>query len=156
MRVPETKAGRMPWRHPRGAFAAVVLLATCTACNQSPFAVVPVSGTVLLDGQPLAGGVINFQPVVTGTSVNGGPGSSARFDSSGRFSLATMRGQPGAVVGKHRVKIYSFNAETAKGSDGGGTPPRERVPARYNYRSELMFDVPPGGTDKADFSITTK
>jgi hypothetical protein len=30
------------------------------------------------------------------------------------------------------------------------------VPARYNYRSDVTFDVPAEGTDKADFSITTK
>ena len=136
--------------------AAFLLVIVATGCKPSPFVLVPVSGTVLLDGQPLAGGVINFQPLATGANATGGPGSTARIDPSGRYSLATMSGQPGAVAGRHRVKIYSFNAETAKRSENGGASERERVPARYNYKSDVSFDVPAAGTDKADFSLEAK
>ena len=131
------------------------MLIVVAGCSSSPYSLVPVSGTVTLDGQPLAGGVINFQPVGEGT-VTVGPGSTARIDAAGRFSLSTIRGQPGAVVAKHRVKIYSYSAETAKIEDGGSTAQRERVPARYNYQSDVTFDVPAGGTDKADFTIQSK
>ena len=116
----------------------------------------PVSGTVLLDGKPLTGGVINFQPIVTGKGVNGGPGSTARIGAEGRYSLATVRGQPGAVVAKHRVKIYSFSPESPRVEDGASATKRELVPARYNYNSDVTFDVPAGGTEKADFSIPAK
>jgi hypothetical protein len=135
---------------------ALVLTVACTGCNRSPFDRVPVSGVVTLDGQPLAGGIVNFQPIVVGNGVNGGPGSTARTGPDGRYTLATIRGEPGAVVGKHRVKIYSFNAETAKRTGNGGAPERERVPPRYNYHSTLTFDVPVAGTDKADFSLEAK
>ena len=138
------------------ACMAWILLVSGTGCNTSPFTIVPVSGTVLLDGQPLAGGVINFQPIVTGSATNSGPGSTARIDPEGHYSLSTMAGQQGAVVGKHRVKIYSFSAESDKASTGQSAPRREQVPARYNYRSDVTFDVPAQGTDKADFSIATK
>ena len=30
------------------------------------------------------------------------------------------------------------------------------IPAKYNTKSDLTFDVPSGGTDKADFPLTTK
>jgi hypothetical protein len=134
---------------------ALTIAVACMGCSPSPFKLVPVSGTVSLDGQPLAGGIVNFQPIVVGTGVNSGPGSTARTGTDGRFTLATIRGEPGAVVGEHRVKIYSFNAETAKRS-ANGTPERERVPPRYNYKSTLTFDVPAAGTDNADFALEAK
>ena len=136
--------------------AVWILLAACTACKPSPFALVPVSGTVLLDGKPLTGGAISFQPIVAGKGVNGGPGSTARIGAEGRYSLATVRGQPGAVVAKHRVKIYSFSPESPRVEDGASAAKRELVPARYNYHSDVTFDVPAGGTEKADFSIPAK
>ena len=37
----------------------------------------------------------------------------------------------------------------------GGWPQAEKVPSRYNSDSEETFDVPPGGTDKADFPLVT-
>lgn len=135
---------------------AVVLVASCVGCSRSPFSLVPVSGTILLDGQPLAGGVINFQPLATGDVAKAGPGSSARIGADGRYSLSTVRGQPGAVAGKHRVKIYSFSPESPPTTEGGPAVQKERVPARYNYRSDVTFDVPATGTDTADFAIATK
>jgi hypothetical protein len=134
----------------------LVLSVALAGCDRSPFDLVPVSGVVSLDGQPLAGGIVNFQPINAGSGVNAGPGSTARTGSDGRYTLATIRGEPGAVVGNHRVKIYSFNAETAKRSGNGAAPERERVPPRYNYNSTLTFDVPVAGTDKADFALEAK
>ena len=135
--------------------AGWILLASCAACSRSPVALANVSGKVLLDGQPLAGGVINFQPIASGTGTNGGPGSTARIGPEGRFSLTTIRGAPGAVVGKHRVKIYSSSPESPATADRSSPAERERVPAAYNYKSNLTFDVPAAGTETADFLITT-
>jgi hypothetical protein len=65
-------------------------------------------------------------------------------------------------VGKHRVAIATvlenegpINTETGSRDD---ELPRgmETIPARYNDKTILEFDVPPGGTDKADFPLTMK
>lgn len=143
-------------RMDRWTLSACAVLIACAGCGRPRHPVVPVSGTVVLDGRPLAGGVINFQPIVTGTAVNAGPGSTARIDAEGRFSLATIRGEPGAVVGNHRVKIYSFSPESPVIQDGAPRAERERVPERYNYRSDVVFEVPPSGTAEADFSISSR
>lgn len=145
----------MSWSPGHPVVMALALVA-CAGCNPSPFKLAPVSGVVSLDGQPLAGGIVNFQPIVVGNGVIAGPGSTARTGSDGRYTLSTIRGEPGAVAGKHRVKIYSFNAETAKRAGSGAAPERERVPPRYNYDTTLTFDVPAAGTDKADFSLEAK
>jgi hypothetical protein len=135
---------------------ALTLAVTCTACSPASYKLVPVSGVVSLDGQPLAGGIVNFQPMILGSGANAGPGSTARTGTDGRFTLATIRGAQGAVVGDHIVKIYSFNAETAMRSATGDALERERVPSRYNYTSDLTFNVPAAGTEQADFQLMTK
>lgn len=135
---------------------AIVLAAASAGCSKSPYKLVPVSGVVTLDGQPIAGGIVNFQPIAGGAGGNAGPGSTARTGPDGRYTLATIQGKPGAVVGKHRVKIYSYNAETAKQDANGGPREREKVPPKYNYKSDLTFDVTAEGTSKADFPLESK
>ncbi|MEM9659403.1 MAG: hypothetical protein AAF961_13680 [Planctomycetota bacterium] len=139
----------------RRTLVAGALLCGVAGCGSSQFDLVPVSGVVTLDGEPLAGGVINFQPNAPAGQTTGGPGSSSHTDDEGRFEMETIQGEPGAVVGTHKVRIYSFSPETPIASDSDAGPSKERVPHRYNYRSELTFEVPVGGTDAADFKLTT-
>jgi len=145
---------------PRGEAFPVLLFAllACMAsgCSRQPFPLAAVSGTVLLDGQPLAGGVVNFQPIATEKARITGPGSTGRTGPDGRFTLQTITRHPGAVIGPHRVKIYSYSPETPVATEGDTGPRLERVPDRYNYRSELTFEVPAAGTSTADFSLSTK
>ena len=63
-------------------------------------------------------------------------------------------GQSGALVGKHRVSITSA-PETGVADDDAGVF-EDPVPARYNTETELEFDVPADGTDKADFKLTSE
>lgn len=124
-------------------------------CSRTPYAVAPVTGVVTLDGQPLGGGVVSFQPVASRGSV-AGPGSTGRIDVDGRYRLTTVDGASGAVVGQHVVRIYSRSPESApvRDSDSEATP-KERVPLRFNYGSELRFAVPASGSNDADFRLTT-
>ena len=59
---------------------------------------------------------------------------------------------PGAVVGKHRVEVTPRNTDDDFDRKGKGAV--TGVPARYNRNSELTFEFPSGGTDKADFALT--
>jgi hypothetical protein len=124
-------------------------------CESKPYALVPVAGTVTLDGQPVPGAVVNFQPRATETK-SPGPGSTGRCDAEGRFELKTIRKEPGAVVGPHTVRIYSHSPESPAASDTDTGPSKEIIPSRYNYESELTYEVPSGGTSSADFVLTTK
>lgn len=125
---------------------AVLLLA---GCGQTEFKVVPVSGTVKLDGQPLTNGVVAFQPLGSKSQENPGPGSTAYTDASGRFTLATPDDGPGAVVGKHRVQIWT-KMDSSNDAGGGW---REKLPAKYNQDTTLTFEVPAQGTDQANFDL---
>lgn len=127
-------------------------------CSRGP-EYVPVSGQVTLDGKPLAGAVVIFQPVARSADDAGGFGSSGKTDSDGRYTLrvAGPSDNPGALVGNHRVSITTRTSESPPGSDEikplkGG----ERVPARFNSESILTLEVPPGGTTSADFTLTSR
>jgi hypothetical protein len=135
--------------------AIPLVIAFAAGCSKSPYAIAPVSGSVSLDGQPLTGGVVIFQPVASQGTV-AGPGSTGRLDANGHFRLSTINGTPGAVVGEHVVRIYSRSPESAPVSDSdSAATPKERVPERFNYASDLRFTVPKAGSADANFTLTT-
>ncbi|MBN9120230.1 MAG: carboxypeptidase regulatory-like domain-containing protein [Planctomycetes bacterium] len=136
--------------------ALVAALAGLTGCGGgTKFAA--VSGRVTLNDQPLEGVSVDFQPTAT-TKEPVGSGSTGITDRDGRYTLRSQldKSQAGAVVGKHQVRIWApegsqdRDAESkAKGKKGD----RPFIPGRYHVNSELTFDVPADGTDKADFAL---
>jgi hypothetical protein len=131
------------------------LLVASGCGSSSKYKLAPVSGTVSLDGQPLSGAAVNFQPSASGDSANVGPGSNAITDDAGHFELNTIHDKVGAVVGSHRVRIYSYSPELPSSQDEDSGPNKERVPERYNYRTQLTFKVPVEGADQANFELTS-
>jgi hypothetical protein len=130
-----------------GSLALAVL-----GCGGDKIATVPVSGIVKLDGQPLANASVSFQPV-TRDAIS--PGSHGRTDAQGRFRLqVTVSGQLGAVTGHHQVRVAT-GAPAATSNDNIRSRPPDLVPARYQDGS-LTFEVPPKGTDQANFDLTSR
>ncbi|WP_442482543.1 carboxypeptidase regulatory-like domain-containing protein [Aeoliella sp. SH292] len=129
---------------------AVITVLSLTGCSRTDtFPLGSVSGTVTLDGKPLPDAFVNFQPV-------GGPGSTAITDDQGRYSLNTIDGEPGAVIGLHKVTIYSAHSTEAASEDESIVrTPKEIIPDKYNYDSKLTFEVPAGGTSSADWALRT-
>jgi hypothetical protein len=144
----------------RGRLVAVGLgLALLTSCeSKAKFA--PVSGRVTLDGKPLAGAYVYFQPVAPeGKAVAAASGSSAKTNDNGEYKLKGPNGQDGAWVGRHKVMIDFHSAqvgETDERPPRGGWPLKNKVPEKYNKDSKEFFEVPADGTDKADFTLTSK
>ena len=82
-------------------FASVALVAAMLAsagCSGG-LNVVPVTGTVKLNGQPLDKIQVEFWPI------DKGPRSIGVTDAEGRFTLTTDGTQMGAVVGRHKVVL---------------------------------------------------
>jgi hypothetical protein len=132
---------------------AVAVCALLAGCDSTDYTLAPISGVVTLDGSPIPGALVNFQPVAKdGTTP--GPGSTGRCDEAGRYVLKTIRDEPGAVIGTHRVRIYSFSPESPVSQDGDAGLPKEQFPDRYNYGSKLTFDVESAGSETADFRLT--
>jgi hypothetical protein len=118
----------------------VALLILIAGCGKSGPRIAPVHGRVTLDGQPLANADIKFQP--------DGPErpSVGRTDGEGHYDLMFKRGQPGAVVGMHRVQIWVS-------PDIVPHPPI--IAARFDTKSELRRDVKPE-ENEFDFDVTTE
>jgi len=136
-------------------FIPACLLFFAAGCGgNKPYDVVPVSGIVTLDGQPVAEARVEFQPISAG-GMEVGPDAVGVTDAQGRYTLTTTFDESGATVGENRVRISTHKLkENPNNPDGKMIEVApETIPPRYNTRSELTFTVPAGGTDKADFSL---
>ena len=143
--------------------AACGLLAAVAGCSGGP-TYVSVSGVVTLDDVPYGKAVVSFQPIGTADNPNPGRGASAYTDENGRFVLMTDD-RKGALVGRHQVRIMTRGNDVVgqmPNSDTGSpdeTPTKREVdpiPPEWNSLSDKEFEVPPGGTDKANFDIKTR
>jgi hypothetical protein len=140
-------------------FHFIAFLLLLTGCGGPKY--VPVSGIVKINGEPYGKAVVNFQPISTADNPNPGRGSSSYTDASGRYTLESGTTK-GALVGKHRVRIMTAGGnvvgqDPTKVSADGAPAARnvDPIPPEWNANSEKEFDVPPMGTDKADFDIVT-
>jgi hypothetical protein len=134
---------------------ALACLPLTSGCDSKPYRLAPVSGVVTLDGRPLAGGQVSFQPEGAGDAP--GPGSAGYCDDAGRYVLKTIRDEPGAVPGTHRVRIYGPKSQAPASSDSdAGSPRKELIPPKYNFGSELTLIVPEAGTDTANFELSSE
>src|SRR5262245_45098991 len=135
------------------------LLVVLIGCGK-PYQVAKVSGRVTLDGQPLSKASITFVPMASKENIAPGPTAAAFTDADGRYSLGIDRDTPGAVVHTCRVVITTRFGDAPENDQDGGPPPsrrpKDKVPAKYNTETTLIFDVPPGGTDQANFDLTSR
>jgi hypothetical protein len=121
---------------------------------------VPVSGVVTLDGEPVAGVLVNFKPV-PGKSADPeySPTSFGRTDKKGRFRLESLDAS-GAAPGEHIVTI-ARQARNPFTEDGQVEIPEMEQPIEYILPEKardgsLRFTVPVQGTDEANFDFQTK
>jgi hypothetical protein len=124
------------------AIALAVLVAGCSSGED--YSIVPVSGRVTLDGRPVPKARVVFQPKRQQGKKEAGPGSVARTDEDGRFTLELQTQEPGegAVVGAHSVRVTTMEfIPDAPGSDSGTTT-RELVPAYYATGIEMEVTGP--------------
>jgi hypothetical protein len=122
------------------------MCAGATGCQAN---VVPVSGRVTLNGKPLAGAVVTFQPK-TGRDLAqpATTGSVGRTDAQGRFTLRLVApDRPGAAPGEHAITI-----STAASAPQASSATEEHLPKSWRDGSQ-RFHVPAGGTREANFDI---
>jgi len=87
------------------SFCAGLLVCVVTAgCGDKPDLppTARVSGLVMIDGQPLARGIVQFVPdTAQGTE---GPSGVGYVDEEGRYEISTA-GVRGAIVGHHKISV---------------------------------------------------
>src|SRR5262249_28886803 len=79
--------------------------------------VVPVSGKVTLNGKPLAGATVTFQPYYKDKR-EAGPASSGETNAQGEFTLKLAgKNVNGAVIGEHKVSISALQGPAPSSAD---------------------------------------
>jgi hypothetical protein len=151
----------------RGTWFALPLLGVfCLAgCGGEPReTLVPVSGTLEIDGKPAEGVRIMFIP----TDNKQGRGGYAMTASNGGFTVThTLQNQPGLAAGEYAVSYSKFTMP-----DGSplpppkdGKPPENAVAAKESLPPHLTnpdpaqnnkVTIPKEGTSKLELKISTK
>jgi hypothetical protein len=125
-----------------------LVMALAAGCGGN--GVVPVEGTVTLDGKPLADANIVLAQL---RATDPGP-FVGKTDAEGKFTLgATTSPGSGAAVGEYRLMITTVTGGTMEDSP----LPTEKEVVPGNYRNGSMkFTIPAGGTQDANFDLKTK
>lgn len=121
------------------ASLTVMMSMVIAGCGGDQLPVVPVTGTVTLDGQPLAGALVEFQPY----DPQGSP-SYGSTDDKGKYELAFSHTRKGAWVGEHLVRISTRN-------ENERVP--EKLPPRYHAESDVKRQVKADEDNVLDFNI---
>jgi hypothetical protein len=90
---------------------AAILVGSCWGCGSDsvvPPTLIPVKGKVTYKGQPVAKGIVRFEPDGFGRMATG------PLRSDGTFELTTLQPGDGAVAGEHRVTVSDFEKSLAK------------------------------------------
>ena len=126
---------------------ATVLISGCGGDNGGR---VPVSGTVTLDGTPLASGSVAF---ADSKGVSAGIG----IIKDGVFTVSAVADSPGIPPGQYGVAVESWKVEPgavdANGEIGG--PGESAIPEAYgDYKtSGLTATISDGGQDDLKFEL---
>ena len=130
---------------------SLMLFGALSGCSspQTDFAsagLVDVSGTVTMDGQPLAEALVMFES-------EDGRFSYGRTDAEGRYQLRFNDRATGVIPGPKTVRISTAMSAT---EEEAATPKIEMIPAKYNADSELKAEVRPGESQTFDFDLTSE
>jgi hypothetical protein len=108
-----------------------------------------LSGSVHLDGAAVDRGSIEFSPAEGPVRTKAGA-----MILGGKYSVAADHG---LLPGRYRVRVFWPQPQSDANPMEGriGPPPRERIPERYNVKSELAVEVRENTANRIDFDLTT-
>jgi len=148
---------------PRLTLLLPCLLVVLAGCQKGPAgpALVPVGGTVTLDGKPLSGAQVTLIPIGS----TAGQAAVGKTDAGGKFEVSTPDlAQKGAAAGSYRVLISK--KVNPDGTDFQPSPDQDPALATYkeilppvysdDAQTTLTAEVPAGGTSELQFNLKSK
>lgn len=125
----------------------------------------PVTGTVTLDGAPVAGASVKFQ------LADGSRSALGTTDASGKYTLTTFEAGDGAVAGEYRVAVTKYEGEGGQapsqdsddyvdpgsaGAEAAPAGPKNLLPDKYAdaMNSGLTFTVAESPENKFDIALS--
>lgn len=161
----------MPFRTFRLVFSltcsSALIVPGCESSGPAAPKTVPVSGTVYLNGEPLAGAEVRF--IREGFSGFGETGADGRFElvqgavpGENTITVSKIGGGSGIVLNPDegmdagQLEAMRMGMEGTPGGANVPDPPRELIPTKYSdpSTSKLTYPVPESGTNSADLRLT--
>lgn len=133
------------------AIVPFVFALAFAGCTSDSGAVV-VKGDVKFAGQPLANGLIHFEPV------DGAGTSASRRIEDGHYEFAA---DDVMKPGKYKVAIRSIPPDSALTADaamnqGAQAPPyKDPIPAKFNDNTDLVAEITTDGPNTFNFDLKT-
>ena len=122
--------------------AVFALALSLLGCGKPAPKLIPVSGTVTMNGKPLADGVVYFKTIATG-----------EFEEmpiqDGKFS-------GNALPGERRVEINSYKVTIQGTGEMVGEVKENTISPAYNTNSTLSATVKPEGPNTFEFAVKGK
>jgi hypothetical protein len=137
------------------ALAALVIAGCSGAEGDNQVDVYEVTGTVTLDGKPLADALVTFSPKA------GQPVATGQTDSSGKYTLQTYEAGDGAAAGEYVALVYKNEADASAASGPAAHDPNNPNPQAHSgpsRRTAVKSLVPQkyGSVDQSDLKVTVK
>lgn len=139
------------------AALCLVIAAGCGGSSKDTQKLVPVSGTLKIDGELVSNAIVQFLPEGTtqGDSFYG------TTNERGEYKLVSRTGRDGCGIGMYKV-IFSKMAmkdgsPIPKDMDAITAGATEQIPAKFNNpdKSQVIQEVPEGGKT-IDFDLKSK
>jgi hypothetical protein len=134
----------------------VFALLAWAGCGQDDgrVAVYPVSGKILVRGQPAVGAQVVFYPASTEIQGPGMPIPAAETDADGEFQLRSFEPEDGAPAGKFDVTVI-WREPIPPNVDQEMYQPKDRLAGRYSdpKTSGLTATVEEGGGELPPFEL---
>jgi len=130
-------------------YGLICLLGGCGAAVDGP-ELSDVSGTITVNGEPVSGLTVEFQP-------SEGPPATGTTDESGGYTLTATGGRTGAQLGLNQVRVTGRSPDASDellsemAAEQGTTVEELKklpvIPPKYNEESELEADVQSGSNE---------
>ena len=144
----------------RKNFARWCLVSLLIGCGGNPNLpkLMPVRGTVTLDGKPLPSAMLSFIPVGS----TRGTGAGGLTDQNGKYELVARHGGKGAAIGNYRVTVIKWAADGSTFPAEPNiaplsSPTRQGLPAKHTtVDGTVLTATVHDGDNTIDFPLSSK
>jgi hypothetical protein len=134
--------------------AILFFTGSISGCGPGTDGRVKAAGEVTLDGTPLDSGTIELHPKSPGGTMTGG------MIKGGKFEIPA---EQGPKPGSYEVRVFaasgagaSANTSEPPGPESQAKAPAERIPPRFNVKSELTTEIGANGEEALKFEVKSK